>query len=385
MNKVKKDKNSKENNKYSTTEKKFLIKKDKRLNKKISIKEKVRFSIKAKITLSYIFAFAILSTLSTTAIYFVLKKIKIDLSPNAHLTVIVLITIFQLLQGIILIFVSLRISKKAMAQVDIMREEVEEISINNLNKRLDVSGSKNELRDLAKTFNLMLENIQKSVEVQNQFVSDASHELRTPIAVIQGYANLISRWGKNDKEVLEESIDAIKEESESMKKLIESLLFLSRSDKNTQVIEKEDFELHKLIDEIVKESTMIDDKHTIVSKNNEIITINGDKSLIKEAIRIFVDNSIKYTPENGNIEINTFLKTKGVYIVIEDDGIGISKGDLPKMFNRFYRCDKSRNKNSGGTGLGLSIAKYIIENHNGKIKVYSKLNEGTIISAELNF
>ncbi len=350
-----------------------------------SIEEKVRFSIKAKITLNYVFALIITSALSTTAIYFLLKEIKVDLTPNAHLTVIVVISMFQVLQCMILIFVSMRISKKAMAQVDIMRKEVEEISVNNLNKRLDISGSKNELKDLAKTFNLMLENIEKSVEVQNQFVSDASHELRTPIAVIQGYANLISRWGKNDKEVLEESIDAIKEESESMKKLIESLLFLSRGDKNTQVIEKEDFELDKLIDEIVKESTMIDDTHTIISKNNEKITINGDKSLIKEAIRIFVDNSIKYTPENGNIKINTFLKNNGVYIVVEDDGIGISKDDLPKMFNRFYRCDKSRNKNSGGTGLGLSIAKYIIEKHNGKIKVYSKLNEGTIISCELTF
>jgi signal transduction histidine kinase len=352
---------------------------------KHSIKERVRFSIKAKITLNYVIAFIITSALSTTAIYFLFKKIKVDLTPDAHLTVIVVIAIFQVLQCMILIFISMRISKKAMAQVDIMRKEVEEISVNNLNKRLDISGSKNELKDLAKTFNLMLENIEKSVEVQNQFVSDASHELRTPIAVIQGYANLISRWGKNDKEVLEESIDAIKEESESMKKLIESLLFLSRGDKNTQVIEKEDFELDKLIDEIVKESTMIDDTHTIISKNNEKITINGDKSLIKEAIRIFVDNSIKYTPENGNIKINTFLKNNGVYIVVEDDGIGISKDDLPKMFNRFYRCDKSRNKNSGGTGLGLSIAKYIIEKHNGKIKVYSKLNEGTIISCELNF
>lgn len=349
------------------------------------IAEKIRFSIKAKITISYIIWYTILAVLSTVGIYFVLRKIKIDLSIEAHLTVVVLFGIFQALQGFILVLVSLRISKKAMAPVNMMIKEVDEISVNNLNKRLDVSGSKNELKDLARTFNSMIENIETSVDVQKQFVSDASHELRTPIAVVQGYANLLSRWGKDDREILEESIQAIKEESDSMKKLIESLLFLSRGDKNTQVIEKENFELDKLIDEVVKESSMIDNKHTIVSNNNEKITIRADRSLIKEAIRIFVDNSIKYTPENGNIKINTFHKTNGVYIVIDDDGIGISKEDLPKMFNRFYRCDKSRNKNSGGTGLGLAIAKYIIEKHNGKIKVYSKLDKGTIISVELNF
>ena len=264
-----------------------------------------------------------------------------------------------------------------------MINNVKEISINDLDTRLDVSGVKNEFKDLAKTFNTMLDEIQYSVEKQNQFVSDASHELRTPISVIQGYANLLSRWGKDDKEVLEESINAIKDESESMKKLIESLLFLAKGDRNKQIIEKEDFKLKELIDEVVKESIMIDDKHNVVNTNNEDVVVYGGRNLIKEALRIFVDNSMKYTQEEGTIKINTFKSNKGVYILIEDDGIGISKEDLPNIFNRFYRSDKSRNKHSGGIGLGLSIAKYIIDVHNGNIKVYSNLDEGTIVSIEL--
>jgi signal transduction histidine kinase len=128
---------------------------------------------------------------------------------------------------------------------------------------------------------------------------------------------------------------------------------------------------------------MIDDKHNIVNTNNEDMVVYGGRNLIKEALRIFVDNSIKYTQEEGTIKVNTFKKNKGVYILIEDNGIGISKEDLPNIFNRFYRSDKSRNKHSGGIGLGLSIAKYIIDIHNGNIKIYSNLDEGTIVSIEL--
>ncbi|WP_434796393.1 sensor histidine kinase [Terrisporobacter vanillatitrophus] len=323
--------------------------------------------------------------MSSVGIYFSLDKVISNISYQNKMSIIALIIVFQIIQGFILLFSSMSISKKALHQVDIMIDDVKDISFKNLNKRLDVSGVKNELKDLARTFNAMLDSLEKSMEVQNQFVSDASHELRTPLAIIQGYSNLLTRWGKDDKEVLEESVNAIKEEAESMKKLIESLLFLSRGDKKTQIIKKTDFQLDCLIDEVIKESKMIDENHNIICNNNEKICIHGDKGLIKEAIRIFMDNSIKYTPENKTIKLNTFLKTNGVYIVIEDEGIGISKEDQSKIFNRFYRCDESRNKNTGGSGLGLAIAKYIVEEHGGIIKIYSKINEGTIISVELNF
>ena len=356
-----------------------------KLNKKIRyiIDEKIRFSIKSKITLSYSIMFIILSSLSTFGIIYLFYKSTKNVDPDVHLTLITILITFNVIEVIVIIIFSYRISKKSLKPIDNMINQVKEISINDLDTRLDVSGVKNELKDLAKTFNIMLDELQYSVEKQNQFVSDASHELRTPISVIQGYANLLSRWGKDDREVLEESINAIKDESQSMKKLIESLLFLARGDRNKQVVEKEYFEINELVDEVVKESIMIDEKHNIENTNNEKITIYGDKNLIKEAIRIFVDNSMKYTQDNGTIKINSFKSNKGVYILIEDNGIGISKEDLPNVFNRFYRSDKSRSKQSGGTGLGLSIAKYIIDVHQGDIKVYSKIEEGTIVSVEL--
>lgn len=350
---------------------------------KYIIDEKIRFSMKNRITLSYSITYIIMSILSTLGIVFLFRENTKNLGENIYSILLTILILVKSIEVIFIIIFSYRISKKSLKPVNIMIEDVKEISINELDKRLDVSGIKNEYKDLAKTFNTMLDEIQYSVENQNQFVSDASHELRTPISVVQGYANLLSRWGKDDREVLEESIDAIKDEAESMKKLIESLLFLARGDRNKQIIEKEDFELKDLINEVVKESIMIDENHNIINTNNEDVIVYGDKNLIKEAMRVFIDNSMKYTQNGGTIKINTFEKNDGVYIVIEDNGIGISKEDLPNIFNRFYRSDKSRNKQSGGMGLGLSIAKYIVDSHNGEIKVYSKLDEGTITSIQL--
>lgn len=271
-------------------------------------------------------------------------------------------------------------SKKMLLPIKDMTKITKAISINALETRLNVSISHDELKDLAETINKMLDGIQTSYEQQNQFVSDASHELRTPIAVIQGYANMLYRWGKDDKEVLEESITAIKSESEDMQQLVEKLLFLARSDKNTQKIDKINFYINELVDEIIKETKLIDTFHEINTDVNEQAFIYADKKLLKQALRVFIDNSIKYTPNGGSIVLNSYIKKKNLMLEIIDTGIGIAKEDLPFIFNRFYRCDKSRTKESGGTGLGLSIAKWIIGKHNGSIIVESRPEIGTKIT-----
>lgn len=278
---------------------------------------------------------------------------------------------------IIILMIGSRASRKMLKPVETMTRTVKNISINALDTRLNVSGSQDELKDLAETFNDMLDRIQKSYEQQNQFVSDASHELRTPIAVIQGYANLLDRWGKDDPEILEESIGSIKSEADNMKNLIDKLLFLARGDKNSQSIEKEDFNIDELIEEIVKETKLINDSHEILYETKEKIIINADRKLIKEALRIFIDNSIKYTPKGGKVKVGCYLQKNKAAIYVEDNGIGIPKEDLPNIFNRFYRADKSRTKQTGGTGLGLAIAKWIIMKHKGIIQVQSMIDVGT--------
>lgn len=317
------------------------------------------------------------------------QNIYIQITDDLAKEYLSLVILFVVLISITVVFIIIILilgssaSKKMLRPIDSMTKTVKNITINALDTRLDISGSQDELKDLAETFNSMLDRIQQAYELQNQFVSDASHELRTPISVIQGYTNLLDRWGKEDKEVLEESITAIKTEAENMKDLIEKLLFLARGDKNTQKVEKENFYINELIDEIVKETKLIDSSHVITSDINEAIMINADRKLIKEALRIFVDNSVKYTPDAGRITLNCLSQKTQTVITIEDTGAGISKEDLPNIFNRFYRADKSRTKETGGTGLGLAIAKWIVLKHKGTIEVQSKLNVGTKITVLL--
>jgi signal transduction histidine kinase len=268
-------------------------------------------------------------------------------------------------------------SRKLMLPVENMTRIAKNITVNALDTRLDVSDSQDELRELAETFNKMLDRLQIAYQQQNQFVSDASHELRTPIAVIEGYINLLDRWGKNDPSVLEESIEAIKSEATSMQQLIEKLLFLARGDKNTQKVEVEQFKLSELVEEIIKETKMLDCDHDIKSMKVEDISIKADRKLIKEAIRVLMDNSIKYTPKGGTVDLSCYTSGSHAVIEISDTGVGISKEDMPHIFDRFYRADKARTKETGGTGLGLAIAKWIVLKHKGSIEVESGIEAGT--------
>lgn len=308
-------------------------------------------------------------------------KISKDMDDETQTFIIAAIILFatNLISIIIIIVVGWKNSKKVLSPIDVMTKTVKNININDLNIRLDIGESKDELKELAETFNEMIDRIEAAYTEQNRFVSDASHELRTPISVIQGYADLLDRWGKEDKKVLQESIDAIKSEAHSMKDLIEKLLFLARGDKNTQKLNKRNFFMDELIKEIIKETKLINQEHEILNESNIRVEMYGDRSMIKEAIRIFIDNSLKYTPREGIVKINTYSGNNEIKVFIEDSGIGIGKDDIAHIFDRFYRVDKSRTKNSGGTGLGLSIAKWIIGKHKGTITVESKLNEGTKI------
>lgn len=288
--------------------------------------------------------------------------------------IIALVFTAVFLIAVIMIFLS---GRGIFEPIREMTRTVKGISEKNLNLRINVSGSKNELKELALTFNEMMNRIEDQYNRQKQFVSDASHELRTPIAVIQGYAVMLDRWGKDDQAVLQESIDAIKNEAENMQELIDKLLFLARHDNSTFVFEKEEFSLTEMLWDIAKETQIIDTRHKINYEINQEVSFYGDKNRLKQAIRIFMDNAVKYTPAGGEITLSLGKKEGFVTVSIKDNGIGMSKEELSHIFDRFYRADQSRTKEKGGHGLGLSIAKIIILGHNGKIKVRSKIGEGS--------
>jgi signal transduction histidine kinase len=260
---------------------------------------------------------------------------------------------------------------------------ISDIDVNRLDRRISVDGSQNELKDLASAINDMLNRISASYQSQLRFVSDASHELRTPISVIQGYINLLDRWGKNDEKTMQESIDAIKSETESMKELVEQLLFLARGDNETIQLHKQNFDSCDIVDEIVSETQMIDQNHIFEMNLNRPALINADKQLFKQAIRILVDNSIKYTPTGEKIIIRIVSEESAVSITVQDSGIGIAPEELSDIFERFYRSDESRARKTGGSGLGLSIAKWIIERHGGYFEVWSRVDIGTRITVDI--
>ncbi len=253
------------------------------------------------------------------------------------------------------------------------------ITENRLNTRIVIADEHQELKGLANAINEMLDRLDAAYQSQLRFVSDASHELRTPIAVIQGYANMLDRWGKQDEQTLQESIDAIKSEAASMKDLVEQLLFLARSDNDSIVLKTGLVDVSSLAEEVLTETKMIDEAHAYESSIIPALTVYGDAQLIKQALRIFVDNAIKYTPAGEHIRIAAKRDGSNVELSVSDNGIGIPEQDLPHVFDRFFRSDQSRARKTGGTGLGLSIAKWIVDRHGGHVELLSRKDIGTRI------
>ncbi|GKU85213.1 cell wall metabolism sensor histidine kinase WalK [Niallia sp. NCCP-28] len=220
--------------------------------------------------------------------------------------------------------------------------------------------------------------IQKSWETQQQFVSDASHELRTPLAVIQTRTDLLFQEPEATIQDKALDISVISKETRRLIKLVANLLTLARSDSNQMEITKQAFSLTDLLNEVKEQYADIAEfqgKKIEVQLKNPIQLV-GDKERIHQLLVILVDNSMKFTEEGGEIMMNAIEKTHTITLMLQDNGIGIPKEDIPKIFNRFYQVEQSRT-NIEGTGLGLSIAKWIVDKHEGTIKVDSELDEGT--------
>ena len=341
---------------------------------------KFRFSIAFKINLLYSGLYLFLFVVT----YFIGMSLFLEQAASQNLSIESLITHFSILLSIMLLIslaffllIGKHIVDKMLKPLKDMTTTVKQIKGNELKARLDTGLAKDELKDLAITFNEMMDRIEVFVERQKQFASDASHELRTPVAIIQGYTDMLGRWGKDDPKILEESIQSITQETTNMKNLLEKLLFLSRSDKNTLKTNMQSIDLSQICKDVLKETSFIDDEHDLRSKIEDNVTLTGDPELIKELIRILIDNALKYTPEGGAVTLGCAMTQKNIILSVKDTGIGIPKEHIPHLFERFYRVDEARTKRTGGTGLGLAIANQICTTHQAKIFVTSTLNEGT--------
>ena len=240
-----------------------------------------------------------------------------------------------------------------------------------------------DLAGLETAVNNLIVRMHNTYRQQVRFVDDASHELRTPIAVIGGYADMLDRWGKTDEQVLDESIRAIRTETEHMKTLVEQLLFLARGDAGRQRLDRQRLQLDALLHEVWEECRMIDADHEYVLRAEEQVFALADEAMLKQAVRILTDNAAKYSPAGSRITLRTYREDGAACIDVQDNGIGVSQTDAEHMFDRFYRADAARSSETGGSGLGLSIARWIVERHGGSFRVTSYEEIGTRLTIVL--
>lgn len=227
--------------------------------------------------------------------------------------------------------------------------------------------------------------IKKSWDRQKSFVADASHELRSPLAVIETNLELVLGNGEETVESQKKWLGNILTENRRMSKLVSDLLFLARADSNQQMFEKRFFPLEDVLMEAVLSLQPLASKKSIVLEADikPACEFFGDEARIKQLIVILVDNAIKYTQQNGLVQVSLNLHESQIEIIVADNGEGIAKEHLDKIFERFYRVDKARSRESGGTGLGLSIADWIVKGHHGTITVASTPGKGTTFKVSL--
>lgn len=287
--------------------------------------------------------------------------------------------------GILLsIGVGFLFSRRILTPIKIMNDLAREIAFEKMGGRIPIGEADDELNRLAKTLNEMLDRLEESINRQRKFVSDASHELRTPAAVIKGYIEFIERYGTTDEELLRENIKVIGSEAQNMQALLENLLFLSRTDQNRQRLNKKILDIDDIVGDVMSKMKTVVKTHTVELLSNAPAKIFGDETTIRQMIRIFLDNAVKYTPAGGKISVASKIVGGKILLTISDSGIGIAPDNLPKIFDRFFRIDSENLvSEANGSGLGLSIAKWIADSHGIKISVASELGRGTTFSLEI--
>jgi signal transduction histidine kinase len=256
-------------------------------------------------------------------------------------------------------------------------------SYSNLKERLNYAGPNDEIKRLAITFDDMLNRLDIAVETQEQFVQDASHELRTPIATALTNIEVLEMNSAATIADYQELTRVLKLSLDRMNNISNSLQLLSEDGKATMRIK---VNISEVITEVVNEAEIEARRQGIVLNwkpmaNDAIIF--GDPHRIKQVIFNLVDNAIKYNYHGGSVNITAQTENKSVVIQVADTGIGIATADLPKIFDRFFRADKSRSRHRGGSGLGLAIVKKIVEEHQGTVAVHSVQGHGSTFRVEL--
>ena len=276
-------------------------------------------------------------------------------------------------------------SRWALQPVDQITATARSIGEQSLGKRLPVPDTQDELQRLSETLNQMLSRIEDAFRRVTQFTADASHELRTPVALIRTTSELALRKHRAESEY-RDALDEVHTESVRTTELIENLLTLARADAGKATLDRTAVDLGSLVVEVSEQAEKLAHQKGIAlvcDPPAETVTLAGDRGTLRRLFLILLDNAVKYTLPGGDIRVSVQSQVDTVTVAIQDSGIGIDAEDLPRIFERFYRSDKSRSRDSGGAGLGLSLAKWIAEAHHGGIQVESELDRGSIFRVVL--
>lgn len=278
------------------------------------------------------------------------------------------------------------LAKKALAPVAEMRRQARKITASNLDERLVVKNEHDELGQLTIVMNELLERLAASFEQQKRFMADASHELRTPIAVVRGESEV--SLSKTDRSIEEyrESLSVINDESERLTKIVEDLFTLARADAGQFSTHFEPVYLDDIIADSVRSISVLARAKNVridVSTNGEM-PMNADETLLRRLVVNLLDNAVKYNRDGGSVRVTSEASNGHYKLQISDTGTGIPTDERDLIFQRFYRADKSRSRSletrTSGAGLGLAIASWIAEIHNGKIEIVSSSEGGSVFS-----
>lgn len=276
------------------------------------------------------------------------------------------------------------ISRRALRPVDEITATARTISAEHLSRRLPVPRSGDELERLSRTMNDMMERLESAFKRITRFTADASHELRTPIAVMRTTADVALRGGESADQ--SEALEQIAAELERMSQLVDNLLLMARADSGEAELGRARLDLVETIREACAQTAVLARAKGVcldVSLPEKAVGLTGDRQALRRLFLLLIDNAVKYTPAGGRIEVRLSEGNNAVSVTVEDSGIGISETELPHIFERFYRVDEARPRDMCGAGLGLAIGRWIVEAHGGALLVTSELGRGSVFTVRL--
>lgn len=289
---------------------------------------------------------------------------------------------------VIAAMLSVLVSSSVARPLQRISHAAQRIASGDYRQRVPVKGPK-EVRTLAQTFNYMTGRVAASQQAQHDFLANVSHDLRTPLTSIQGFSQAIVDGVASDPESAQRAAQIIHDEAGRLHRMVESLLDLARVEADKLNMHQHAVALTDLLQGVGASLTFKAQEkglRLVVNVPPDLPRIPGDGDRLAQVFTNLIDNAIKHTPEGGQISLNAVTSTGGVAIMVQDTGVGIPAEDLPRIFERFYQVDKSRESNlRSGMGLGLAITKQIVEGHGGSIQVASKVGEGTIFTVWLPF